>query len=216
MFWPKDHNSCLLKQLLVIASINFLIKVEFQILKKRHDYIYNSFSLHATLIHWKVTAIYYNGHDHVFQFVSFKSLSHCFGETVGFDITTFFTRRLVSDLIKPGHITKRFWKRLFSSAGFFMDWKLQTVFKLLWGPLGNMHNISNRTLISELWLLLKRVDKKHKEVIFMKDFIMSSIALNMPLHSTNFTHSSNNLTQISQSSIFCNLFYKHRRVTRQV
>ena len=82
-----------------------------------------------------------------------------------------------------------------------MDSKLQTVFKLLWGPLGNMHNISNRTLISELWLLLKHVDKKHKEVNFMKDFIMSSIALIIPLHLTNFTHSSNNLTLISQPSI---------------
>ena len=70
--------------------------------------MYNSFSLHATLIHCKVTAIYYNYHDHVFQFVSFKPLSHCFEETVGFDITTLFTRRLVSDLIKQGHITKRF------------------------------------------------------------------------------------------------------------
>ena len=70
--------------------------------------MYNSFSLHATLIHCKVTAIYYNDHDHVFEYVSFKPRSHCFEETVGFDITTLFTRCLVSDLIKPGHITKRF------------------------------------------------------------------------------------------------------------
>lgn len=108
MFRPKDHNSCLPKQFLVIASINFLIKVEFQIFKKMHDFMYNSFSLHATLINWKVTAIYYTDHDYVFQFVNFKPLSHCFEETVGFDIITLFTRRLVSDLIKPGHITKRF------------------------------------------------------------------------------------------------------------
>ena len=175
--------------------------------------MYNSFSWYTTLIHCKVTTIYYNDHDHVFQLVSFKPLSHCFEETVGFDITALFTRRLVSVLIKPGHITNRFLKKLFSSTGLFMDWKLQTVFKLLWGPLGNMHNISNRTLISELWLLLKHVDKKHKEVIFMKDFIMSSIALIIPLHLTSFTHSSKNLTLISQPSIFYN---KHSRVTRRV
>ena len=72
------------------------------------DFMYNSFSLHAALTHCKVTTIYYNDHDHVFQFVSLKPLSHCFEETVGFDITTLFTRGLVLDLIKPGHITKRF------------------------------------------------------------------------------------------------------------
>ena len=70
--------------------------------------MYNSFSLHETFIHCKVTAIYYNDHDQVFQFVSFKPLSHCFKETVGFDITTLFIRRLVSGLIKPDQITNRF------------------------------------------------------------------------------------------------------------
>ena len=70
--------------------------------------MYNSFSLHATLIHCKVTAIYYNDHDHVFEFVNFKSLSHCFEEIVGFDVKTLFKRLLVASLIKPGHITNKF------------------------------------------------------------------------------------------------------------
>ena len=70
--------------------------------------MYNSFSLQATLIHCKVTAIYYNDHDHVFEFVNFKSLSHCFEEIVEFDVKTLFTRRLVASLIKPGYITNKF------------------------------------------------------------------------------------------------------------
>ena len=73
-----------------------------------HDFMYNSFSLQATLIHCKVTAIYYNDHDHVFEFVNFKPLSHCFEEIVGLDVKALFTRRLVASLIKPGHITNKF------------------------------------------------------------------------------------------------------------
>ena len=73
-----------------------------------HDFMYNLFSLHTTLIHCKVTTVYYNDHDHVFEFASFKPLSHCFEETVGFDVKALITWRLVWGLIKPGHITNRF------------------------------------------------------------------------------------------------------------
>ena len=39
-----------------------------------HDVMYDSFSLNATPIHCKVTAVYYNDHDFVFEFVIFKLL----------------------------------------------------------------------------------------------------------------------------------------------
>ena len=44
----------------------------------------------------------------IYQLVTFKSLSYCFEETVGFDIKVSFARRPVSLLIKPGDITKEF------------------------------------------------------------------------------------------------------------
>ena len=72
------------------------------------------------------------------QFVIFKLLSYCLEETIGFDVKASFVSRPVSRLIrwynKPGDITnqvilqKNFEKRLFSSTGLFMDWKLQTVY----------------------------------------------------------------------------------------
>ena len=60
------------------------------------------------------------------QFVIFKQLSYCFEEIVRFDVKASFASRPVSRLIKQGDIAKEFLKRLFSSTGLFMDWKLQT------------------------------------------------------------------------------------------
>ena len=59
------------------------------------------------------------------KFVIFKPLIYCF------DVKApFASRLLISCLIrwynKPGDITNYFEKRLFSSTGPFMDWKLQT------------------------------------------------------------------------------------------
>ena len=66
------------------------------------------------------------------QFVILKPLSYYFEETIEFDLMASFASCLVSRLIKwyskPSNITKNFDKRLFTSTGFFMDWKLQTVY----------------------------------------------------------------------------------------
>ena len=69
-----------------------------------------------------------------YQSVIFKPLSYCFEETIGFDVKASFTSRPVSRLISWYNNQviqqKKFDKRLFSSMGLFMDWKLQTVILL--------------------------------------------------------------------------------------
>ena len=69
-----------------------------------------------------------------YQCVIFKPLSYCFEETIGFDVKASFTSRPVSRLISWYNNQviqqKKFDKRLFSSMGLFMDWKLQTVILL--------------------------------------------------------------------------------------
>ena len=64
------------------------------------------------------------------QFVIFKPLSYYFEETIGFDVKASFASRSVSRLISWYNNQviqqKNFDKRLFSSTGLFMDWKLQT------------------------------------------------------------------------------------------
>ena len=64
------------------------------------------------------------------QFVIFKPLSYCFEETIGFDLKVSFASRPVSHLIRwyDNEVIqqKNFEKKLFSSTGLFMDWKLQT------------------------------------------------------------------------------------------
>ena len=64
------------------------------------------------------------------QFVIFKPLSYCFEDTIGFDVNTSFASRPVSRLISWYNNQvmwqKNFDKRLISSRGHFMDWKLQT------------------------------------------------------------------------------------------
>ena len=45
---------------------------------------------------------------HIFRFVIFKPLSHCFEATIGFDVKDLFAKRPVSRLIKSGDITKEF------------------------------------------------------------------------------------------------------------
>ena len=46
-----------------------------------------------------------------FIFVTFKPLSYCFEEIIGFQVEVSFARRPVSRLIKPGDITKEFLKK---------------------------------------------------------------------------------------------------------
>ena len=66
---------------------------------------------------------------HSIQFAIFKPLSYCFGETIGFDVKASFPSRPISRLISWYNNQviqqKNFNKRLFSSMGLFMDWKLQ-------------------------------------------------------------------------------------------
>ena len=55
----------------VIAPINFKMKVEFRISKKKEfnvaKLMHDSFPFHVTPIHCEDSPIYYNGHDHVFK-----------------------------------------------------------------------------------------------------------------------------------------------------
>ena len=64
------------------------------------------------------------------QFLLFKPLSYCFEETIGFDVKASFASRPLSRQISWYNNQviqqKNFDKRLFSSTGLFMDWKLQT------------------------------------------------------------------------------------------
>ena len=58
-----------------------------------------------------------------------------------------------------------------------------------------MRDTSNRSLISELWFLLKHVGKKPNEVFFTNCFGLSCIiSLKIPLNRTNSTFFLNNLT----------------------
>ena len=41
------------------------------------------------------------------QFITFKPLSYCFEETIGFDVKPSFARRPVPCLIKPDDIAKK-------------------------------------------------------------------------------------------------------------
>ena len=44
----------------------------------------------------------------IYHFVTFKPLSYCFEEIIGFDAKGSFASRPVSRLIKPGDITREF------------------------------------------------------------------------------------------------------------
>ena len=72
--------------------------------------------------------------ERVNQFAILKQLSYCFEETIGFDVKASFASRPVSHLISwyNNQVIQQnnFDKKLFSSMGLFMDWKLQTVMAL--------------------------------------------------------------------------------------
>ena len=65
-----------------------------------------------------------------YQCVIFKPLSYCFEETIRFDVKASFTSRPVSRQLRwySNQVIqqKNFDKKLFSSSGLFIDWKLQT------------------------------------------------------------------------------------------
>ena len=60
------------------------------------------------------------------SFVIFKPLGYCFEETIEFYVKVSFAGRPESLLIR-WYNKRTFYKRLFSSTGPFMDWKLQIV-----------------------------------------------------------------------------------------
>ena len=72
--------------------------------------------------------------ERVNQFAIFKQLSCCFEETIGFDVKASFASRPVLHLISwyNNQVIQQnnFDKKLFSSTGLFIDWKLQTVMAL--------------------------------------------------------------------------------------
>ena len=55
------------------------------------------------------------------QFITFKALSYCFEETIGFEVKASFARCPVSRLIKPGDITKEFYEKTIQFHGLFKD-----------------------------------------------------------------------------------------------
>ena len=70
------------------------------------------------------------GRIQVSQFVIFKPLKYSFEETIGPDVKASYLSRPLSHLIRWYNKSvikqKNFEKRLFSSTGLLMDWKLQT------------------------------------------------------------------------------------------
>ena len=72
--------------------------------------------------------------ERVNQFAIFKQLSCCFEETIGFDVKASFASRPVLHLISwyNNQVIQQnnFVKKLFSSTGLFIVWKLQTVMAL--------------------------------------------------------------------------------------
>ena len=79
------------------------------------------------------------------QFVIFKPLSYCFKETIWFEVKASLASRPMSRLISwyNNQVIKQknFDKRLFSSTGLFMDWKLQT-------------GIENSSTVAENWHMI--------------------------------------------------------------
>ena len=93
------------------------------------------------------------------QFVIFKPLSYCFKETIWFEVKASLASRPMSRLISwyNNQVIKQknFDKRLFSSTGLFMDWKLQT-------------GIENSSTVAENW---------HMIYFFLFTFCLFSFAI---------------------------------------